>query len=366
MYESFYELKEKPFNILPDPDYLYMSKVHENAYTHLEYAIMENKGFVVVTGEIGSGKTTLLNYLISKIQQDVQIGLVNQTYVTPTQFVKMVCQDFELQVTGMDKAEMVDLLHDYLLKQFANRDRVILIIDEAQNLTPKTMEELRMLSNLEAEKHHLIQMILVGQPELKRKLQRKDLVQFSQRVTVNCHLNGLSLKEVNSYIAYRLKVAGANSKDIFNQDSIDSIYNYSKGIPRLINVICDAALVYGYADGQKVITKDVVESVISERENGGIFNTDEQSDQDPIGAVLPAEMNDVQKVSGYHQDVERRIRLIENRMNSIDQRLTNISELNRDRDDVVIELFRMLKESLESRLKTVMSVYQSKSRNRSK
>jgi len=154
MYESYYGLKEKPFKILPDPGYLYMSQGHENAYTHLEYAIAENKGFVVITGEIGSGKTTLINYLLGKIQEDIKVGVVNNTYVSPTQFLRMVCQEFDLEEENLDKSGMLHLLQGFLIRQFADRKRVVLIIDEAQNLTTKTMEEVRMLSNLEDEKNH--------------------------------------------------------------------------------------------------------------------------------------------------------------------------------------------------------------------
>jgi len=355
MYEKFYGLAEKPFNILPDPDYLFMSKGHENAFTHLEYAIMENKGFVVVTGEVGSGKTTLINYLISKIQQEVQIGLINQTYVTPTQFIKMVCQDFELSIVGMDKAEMVDQLHDFLLKQFENRERVILIIDEAQNLTPKTMEELRMLSNLEAEKHHLIQMILVGQPELKLKFQRKDLVQFSQRVTVNCHLNGLSQKEVHQYIRYRLKVGGGNNMELFKKDAVESIYKYSSGIPRLINVLCDSALVYGYADEMKYIGKEVIENVLKERKEGGLFTDIRQHD------ILPFNPDELGPTEGRIQneqilEIFRRLNLLENRVDSFDQRLIWLTKQKEDRDTIVIELFKMLKDSMEKRIETLLGI----------
>jgi len=355
MYEDYYGLKEKPFNILPDPDYLFMSKGHENAYTHLEYAIMENKGFVVVTGEIGSGKTTLINFLISKIQQEVQIGLINQTYVTPTQFVKMVCQDFELSIDDMDKAEMVDLLHEFLLNQFSNNERVILIIDEAQNLTPKTMEELRMLSNLESEKHHLIQMILVGQPELKMKLQRKDLVQFSQRVTVHCHLNGLSQAEVKKYIDYRLQKGGAVDLEIFDKAAIDTIYQYTGGIPRLINVICDSALVYGFADGIKKIDKKTIETVVKEREEGGLFSDTRTEDTSGINKIVEISQDKI-NCNQPIGDMLRRLQLLENRFDMIDQRLVMLSKNKEKRDQIVIELFKMLKNSFESRVNTLIKL----------
>jgi general secretion pathway protein A len=362
MYEQFYGFVEKPFNILPDPDYLFMSKVHENAYTHLEYAVMENKGFVVVTGEIGSGKTTLINYLIGKIEQDIQIGLINQTYVSPTQFIKMVCQDFELNVEGLDKAEMVDHLHHFLLDQFAHRERVILIIDEAQNLTPKTMEELRMLSNLEAEKHHLIQMILVGQPELKLKLQRKDLVQFAQRVTVNCHLSGLSLQEVTDYIAYRVKVAGAENQNIFNTESIAAIYKHSGGIPRLINVICDAALVYGFADELPTISGGVVAAVVKERMTGGLMADGTEPQAKEFIAKAESPVSQGLALPGQNQDVGRRFKLMENRLDYLDQRLTLLSKNHAERDQVIVELIKMLKNSLKSRFKTLMEIRQIKDR----
>jgi len=355
MYETFYNLKEKPFNILPDPDYLYMSKEHENAYTHLEYAILENKGFVVVTGEIGSGKTTLINFLINKIQQNVQIGLINQTYVTPTQFIKMVCQDFELDIDGLDKAEMVDQLHDFLLQQFANNKRVILIIDEAQNLSPKTVEELRMLSNLEAEKHHLIQMILVGQPELKFKLQRKDLIQFAQRVTVNCHINALGKDEVRNYIQYRLEIGGSEDLEIFTQDAINKVYEYSRGIPRLINVLCDASLVYGYADKQKHISIDIVKSVVKERKAGGVFADVRESDGSEL-AVPNVENVPNRAIEQQVQQLSRYIRLMENRVDSIDQRISNIEKGRGGGDAIVLELLKMLKESLDRRYDALMSI----------
>jgi general secretion pathway protein A len=265
MYEAFYGLKEKPFNLTPDPDYLYMSPGHENAYTHLEYAIQESKGFVVVTGEVGSGKTTLINYLLRKIPQAIHVGIINNTFVQPQELLKMICNEFEIQFEDSDKTMLLTRLYDYLLEQFSKRERVVLIIDEAQNLSEKTLEEIRMLSNLESEKHHLIQMILVGQPQLKEKLQRKSLEQFVQRVTVNCHLDALDKNQVEGYIRHRLTVAGAQNLDIFDPEAMRAIYKYSCGIPRLINTICDTAFVYGYADDVRVIGSDLIEAVAQAR-----------------------------------------------------------------------------------------------------
>jgi general secretion pathway protein A len=164
MYESFYGFKEKPFSLTPDPDYLYMSPGHENAYTHLEYAIQESKGFVVVTGEVGSGKTTLINYLLRKIPQAIHVGIINNTFVQPPELLRMICNEFDIEIEDAEKTVLLTRFYNYLLEQYTKRERVILIIDEAQNLPERSLEEIRMLSNLESEKHHLIQMILVGQP----------------------------------------------------------------------------------------------------------------------------------------------------------------------------------------------------------
>ena len=229
MYESFYNLKEKPFDLHPDPDYLFMSEGHDNAYTHLEYAISENKGFVVITGEIGSGKTTLINYFLHKIQQDVLVGLINNTHAPLSQLIKMICQEFELDIDGLNKLKMLNVFHEFLIQQFSLKKRVVLIIDEAQNLSARAIEEIRLISNLETEKNHLIQIILVGQPELKLNLQKKELEQFAQRVTVYCHLEGLKQDEAEKYIHFRLKIAGAQNPDIFDQDAVLAIYEFARG-----------------------------------------------------------------------------------------------------------------------------------------
>ena len=358
MYEAFYGLSEKPFDLHPDPDYFYLSHGHENAFTHLEYAIAENKGFVIVTGEIGSGKTTLINFLLTKIRQDVQVGLISNTSLPPDQFMKMICQEFELEVEGADRAGMLDILHGFLLKQFSEKRRVILIIDEAQNLLPTTMEEIRMLSNLESEKHHLIQIILVGQPELQNKLQREDLKQFTQRVTVHCHLSGLKREEVDKCIRYRLKVAGAQGSNIFNDEAIEAVYQYSRGIPRLINILCDTALVYGYADGLKTIDEGVIRRVIEAREPMGVISDagageEEAPPPSPTIAATPSESFQKQ----FHL-FERRLLLLEDRIAGMDRRLGSLNNGKDPRDTIILELFRVVKESMESRKRLILKVVQ--------
>jgi general secretion pathway protein A len=356
MYESFYGLKEKPFNLLPDPDYLYMSQGHENAYTHLEYAIAENKGFAIITGEIGSGKTTLINFLLSKIQQNIRVGLINSTSVSPTQLMKMICQEYELEVDGRDKAEMLDLFHGFLLSQFSERNRVALIIDEAQNLTPRTMEEIRMLSNLDAEKNHLIQIVLAGQPDLRIRLQRKELEQFAQRVTVHCHLDPLDGEEVGEFIRHRLRVAGTENLDIFDKRAIEAIYTYSRGIPRLINILCDNALVYGYADELRVVDKKTIDNVINAREAGGLFSYTHQDGEKGL-STPPMETSMSEPLKERLQLMQRRIHLIENMVGNLDQRLNALAKKREERDTVVLELFKMLKYSMESRFNTLLKFH---------
>jgi general secretion pathway protein A len=354
MYESYYGLKEKPFKILPDPGYLYMSQGHENAYTHLEYAIAENKGFVVVTGEIGSGKTTLINYLLGKIEEDIKVGVITNTYVSPTQFLRMICQEFDLADENLDKSGMLHLLQGFLIRQFAERKRVVLIIDEAQNLSPKTMEEVRMLSNLEDEKNHLIQMILVGQPELINKLKRRDLVQFAQRVTVHCHLEGLNENEVKDYILYRLKVAGANRSDIFTDEAIEIISGYSRGIPRIINILCDTALVYGYADNLRKIEKEIVENVIQERESSGVFSGISQANHEGAEFLEP---HRTEKPSFWQDQIDlidKRVGALEENLNQMENEIKKILNFKNEKDVVIVELFKMLKKNMEDRLNTLL------------
>jgi general secretion pathway protein A len=370
MYESFFEIEEKPFNLLPDPDYLYMSSGHENIFSHLEYAIAENKGFVVITGEVGSGKTTLINYLISKLLSGVEVGLINNTYIAPNQVIKSICREFELSTEGLDKDEMLNRFYDFLIEKYSIKKRVILIFDEAQNLSIKTLEEIRMLSNLEAEKHHLIQIILSGQPELKIKLRDKRLKQFVQRITVYCHLSGLSRPEVEKYIKFRLAVAKAKDTDLFIDGAIGTIAAYSKGIPRIINLVCDAALVYGYADNKKKIDKKIIEEVIRERTGGEIFANDPEDIQtisqpgtdassltaedsnDPVAAAAIRQAASIERVEA----MEARIQNLETMFKSIDKRLHSLMNVRDEKDAVVLELFKMLKSSMESRYESLMHI----------
>lgn len=266
MYEKFYGFREKPFQIVPNPKYLYLTSKHQNALTYLEYGLSEGAGFILLTGEIGTGKTTLIRYILNQIESDILTAVIFNTNVTADQLLSLVLQEFEL-VPADDKAKNLDILYHYLISKFSSGKRVLLIIDEAQNLSVDALEEVRMLSNLQSDEQALLQVMLVGQPELKDKLKSQRLAQFSQRIAVNYHLTALSRDDTRAYIASRLQKAGGNP-DIFTEDAVERIFQVSKGTPRTINIICDSALVYGFADELEKITLETVEQVIEDK--GGL------------------------------------------------------------------------------------------------
>ena len=359
MYEAFYGLKEKAFNLNPDPEYFYMSREHEDAYRHFEYAISESKGFAVITGEVGSGKTTLINYLLYKLELDIHIGLITNTNIPASQFLKAICREFEIDVDVREKVDIMEIFQDFLLERFAQNERVLLIIDEAQNISIEAMEEIRMLSNLEAEKSHLIQIILIGQPELKYKLQRNDLKQFAQRVSTHYHINGLNKDEVNNYIRHRLKVGEAENLDIFKEDAIELIYQHSRGIPRIINVICDTALVYGYADGVQIIDKSLIETVIKEREESGIFSKLDLNFNDS-GVQTSYEEKALKSSDNPLQFMGKRIDILDLKIGGLQEEIKHLKNLKNERDAIIIELFKMLENGMKSRFKLLSVISQIK------
>ncbi len=347
MYENFFGLREKPFQILSDPAYLFMSKTHENAYTHLEYGILENKGFVVITGEIGSGKTTLINYLLEKIEGNIQTALLNNTLIRPGNLIKMLCQDFEIDIRGLDDSELLTAFYQFLIRQYTEKKRVILIIDEAQNLSMEALEEIRMLSNFELDKQHLFQVILVGQPQLRYKLRQKILEQLAQRVSVHYHIRGLNADEVKAYVRYRLKIAGAKNLDIFLDEALEAIYIFSRGIPRLINILCDTALVYAFADGLEQVNREIIESIIRERELGGFDDPNDGHDS----GTFSSECEKMFSTSSAraHLTIEQKVSRLENRLEHLEKKITFLTDEKKQRDTLVLELFQLLQKNFESR-----------------
>jgi len=271
MYEAFYGFREKPFSALPDPDFLYLSKKHEMALTYLDYGLSSQSGFMVLTGEVGAGKTTLLNYLLRNLDTDSsRVALIFQTNIQPLELLEAILAEWNLPYAGKGRTQMYELLNSHLLECYRQQQPVVLILDEAQNLPFETLEEVRMISNLNDEKVPLVHIILSGQPNLKDKLNSPRLTQLRQRITVHYHLEPLDSNETTIYIQHRLKSAGSEDLNIFNPEAVQAIFENSNGIPRVVNLICDLALVYGFAEQQRKIGKDIIEMVLQDRRKMGL------------------------------------------------------------------------------------------------
>ena len=269
MYTKFFGLTRKPFSLIPDPSFLYLSKKHKKALTTLQYGLTSHAGFTVITGEIGSGKTTLVRSLLDKIQRNCEVGLITNTHSAFGDLLTWVLAAFKIESSASNKPERYQAFVDFITDMSEIQKRVVLIVDEAQNMDIQTLEELRLLSNINVNQEIMLQLILVGQPELVDKLNQPELVQFSQRISIEYHLHPLSYAETEEYIHYRLKVAGCNEK-IFQPSACAALYYYSGGIPRLINNLGDLALVFAFAADKTTINWKVIVDVISERTTGGI------------------------------------------------------------------------------------------------
>jgi type II secretory pathway predicted ATPase ExeA len=269
MYKSFYGLKEKPFALTPDPQFLYLAPPHRKALTMLEYSLASEAPFCLITGEVGSGKTTLIRHLLKTIEQTFTVGLITNTSFQFVRLLKWICMSFGLEHSGKDDVALYELFTRFLIDEYAKGRKVVLIVDEAQNLGRMGLEELRVLSNINVDKHLLLQMILVGQPDLRALIRTPQLLQLAQRIGADYHIGALSADEARHYIHHRLRVAGARLS-LFTQSAIMLAYQSSGGIPRLINQYCDRALVYGYADRRERIDGELMAQVIEDRRSSGL------------------------------------------------------------------------------------------------
>lgn len=266
MYKKFYGLRENPFNLTPDPDFLYLSKVHQKAMAYLTYGLESGKGFVQLTGDIGSGKTTLLKTLLKRNRNKIKSAFIVNPRASFEQLFRMILYQFsviELE-SEYPKDVLLGKFYDYLTEQSKQNCPVAIIFDEAQNIDTSVLEEIRMLSNLETEKIKLLQMIFVGQPELREIFLLPKFRQLKQRISVAYHITPLGREDTEAYINHRLKVAGADDRLIFTRCACDEIYSYSSGVPRLINIACDATLLAGYVEEKKVLDENIVKEVINE------------------------------------------------------------------------------------------------------
>jgi len=302
MYESFYGLAEKPFNLTPDPDFLFLGSSHKRALTYLKYGIESKEGFVQLSGEIGSGKTTLLRSLLQNLDRDVKTAYIVNPRGTFRQILRTILDQLNVVPFRLDysKEKLLNKFQEFLKSQEMRNHPVALIFDEAQNLDVGTLEELRMLSNYEADKHKLIQIILVGQPELREKLDRPELVQLRQRIAVRSHLGPLTGEETQAYIEHRLRVAGSNGSIRFAPEACHAIQGFSRGIPRLINIACNNVLLAGYVEERREFTGEMVQRVLEEMQ-GDDGRAAVQRPPEPVpqpSAVVPAPQTVAPRGSG--------------------------------------------------------------------
>ena len=276
MYEEFYHLTEKPFTLTPDPSFLYLGKSHRRAMNILEYGVESDAGITVISGEVGTGKTTLVRGLMSELGDDVSVGLITNTQQDFGDLLKWVLMAYGVETDETDRVKLYKMLVEFISDEQKAGRRVLLIIDEAQNLNQEALEDIRMLTNINVDKNLALQLILVGQPELVEMLRKKELRQFAQRVSADYLLQPLTFRETEKYIKHRLKVAGGD-ENLFAQTAFATVYYHSGGIPRVINTICDMALVYGFADEAPRIRKEIVLDAIRDRKVGGLVIRDDQS-----------------------------------------------------------------------------------------
>ena len=263
-YLSHFNLQEQPFRLTPDPDFVYWSKQHARAKAYMESTIWLADGFVVITGEIGSGKTTLLQSFLAELDDNVVYAVVSQTQLTATQFLQAILTEFGFKPFNKRKVELLDMLNMFLIEQYSNGKKVLLIVDEAQNLSRKVLEEIRLLSGIETHKEKVLRIILAGQPELKETLDSPSLRQLVQRVRLRFHLGPLDAREMREYVEHRLDVAGSEQRDLFDEDTFATIHRYTGGVPRLVNTLCDSALLCAFADEKATVDLDSVMEAVAE------------------------------------------------------------------------------------------------------
>ena len=262
MYKEFFGLRANPFNVNPDPRYLFLTRHTEEALACLTYGIQSRKGFVLLTGEVGTGKTTLINKLLEWLRlQQVATAFIFNSRLNATQFLDYMMTDFGIPCDSKAKSQILLRLYNWLLDRYRAGETAVLIVDEAQNLSDEVLEEIRMLTNLETFTEKLLQIVMVGQPELEQRLKQPQLRQLRQRLTLRARTHSLTLEETQAYVGQRLRIAGANGQNIFDPEALLAIHRYANGIPRVVNLLCEHCLVSAFVDQQKLVTPSVVEGV---------------------------------------------------------------------------------------------------------
>jgi len=331
MYEAFFNLRKKPFELIPDPDFIYLSRSHKKAITYLDYGIRERVGFILLTGEVGSGKTTIIRDLLKKRYERVVLAKIFNTRVNSEQLLAMINDDFGLSVAGKDKVSLIRDLNDFLLEQYAAGNHPMLIIDEAQNLAADLLEEVRMLSNLESSHGKLLQIVLVGQPELRKALAAPELLQLRQRISINCHLKALSLEEMAEYILHRMAVAGNRDALIFPAGTLELIYQYSRGIPRLVNIICDFLMLSAFAEETNVASLEMAHDVLGDLDfeqhfwGGGKAGTRHQATESDSCDHISKVLNEVcATLSLLREDLNRHVSRVDAEVAELGERVASL------------------------------------------
>jgi general secretion pathway protein A len=347
MYLSAFNLKAYPFQVAPDADFLYLSKAHARAKAYLDYAIWSPDGFVVITGEIGCGKTILLKKIISELPKSVVVAKIFQTQVDEVEFLRLLLAEFGIKEFEANKAQLLDTLNTFLLTQNMQKRQVVLIVDEAQNLSARVLEEIRLLSGLEVENQKIINVVLAGQSELSDKLDSAGLEQLAQRVQLRFHIKPLAEGEIGDYIEHRLATAGADKRNIFPKDTIPLIYRYTGGVPRLINILCDTTLTAAFVESIPLVSTKLVQMAVQELQWAPYaerFEKSQKSKPQPAfdeptmahieglpGNGLPHPNGLEEKLNRLYDFVPKFATSVTNRMKHIDEQLKELAALIRER-----------------------------------
>lgn len=320
MYEKHFSFKCKPFELLPNPDFLFESSTHKKAITYLDYGIKEKIGFILLTGEIGSGKTTIIRNLIKNLSGPIKLSRINNTKVSSQQLIAMINEDFGMDIEGKSKTRLLSELNEFLIDQYANNCQPILLIDEAQNLSPDLLEEIRLLSNLETDRAKLLQIILVGQTELKKTLMLPEMMQLRQRINISYHISPLTVDETIKYIKHRLTIAGNPDAINFQGEMPALIYRFSRGIPRLTNILCDFALLTAFVEGESEVGIDIVHQVSDDLESRDYWS---DSDAPVVAGTVKENQGADSKLLG---DIAGRVIALEETVKEYIDRMPALSE----------------------------------------
>lgn len=336
MYENYYGLNSKPFQLTPDPSFFFASKWHKRAMSYLQYGLSQAEGFIVITGDIGTGKTTIANSLLDDIEDDIVAAQIVTPKLSPDELVKMVAAKFELDTSDKTKADILKDLEVYLFQLHKQGKRALLLVDEAQNLPLETIEELRMLSNFQAAGKPLLQSFLLGQEELQPILRAPNMEQFRQRIVASCHLAPLTDTECREYIEYRLRHAGWNGSELFSQGAFDRIYQFTHGVPRKINTLMDRILLFGFLEELESLDEESVENVVREV-SAEMFQPDNTVTDNNISA---ADQDEPAKVNGVVKDVQYYKTMLNELTDALDNAISHKIKLTRYIDNLLKKKYK--------------------------